>query len=71
MSRLEALRNKLHLIWEEGNPDEILRVSQELDVEIVKHMKRFEVSKRNSLRDKNKIYQQQFGLKGLCEHGYC
>lgn len=69
MSRLEALRNKLHLTWEDGNPDEILRVSQELDVEIVKHMKNFEMSKRNSLRDKNKIYQQQLVLKGLCEHG--
>jgi len=65
MSRMEALRNKLHLVWENGTPDEILRVSQELDVEIVKYMKRPRVSQRISYRDKNKLHQYE-GIVRTC-----
>lgn len=39
MEALEGLRNKLHSVWEIGSSKEILTVSQELDVEIVKYMK--------------------------------
>lgn len=68
MSRLEALRNKLHLVWEKGSSDEILRASQELDVEIVKHMKSSRVSQRNPLCDKKHLCRQLM-VKGACEHG--
>lgn len=40
MSSMEALRRKLYSVWEKGSSNEILRVSQELDVEIAKYMKR-------------------------------
>ncbi|MDP4183176.1 MAG: Spo0E family sporulation regulatory protein-aspartic acid phosphatase [Bacillota bacterium] len=33
--QLESLRNKLHEVMEEGNTEDILKVSQELDVLIM------------------------------------
>ena len=40
MSNIDILRNKLHKSIERGNMEEILTISQELDVQIVKFMKK-------------------------------
>jgi len=55
MSSMEALRCKLYSVWEKGSSKEILKVSQELDVEIVKYMKSSLVSQKHISQDKRKI----------------
>lgn len=56
MSSIEALRCKLYLAWEKGSSQEILKASQELDVEIVKYMKSsLAAQKQRKGQDKHKI----------------
>lgn len=52
MSKIEALRCKLYAVWEKGSSREILKVSQELDIEIVKYMKR-------SLANQKQVFKEQ------------
>ncbi|MCO1603835.1 aspartyl-phosphate phosphatase Spo0E family protein [Desulfosporosinus nitroreducens] len=55
MSSIEALRYKLYLAWEKGASQEILKASQELDVEIVKYMKSSLAAQKLVKQDKHKI----------------
>ncbi|MCO5388062.1 aspartyl-phosphate phosphatase Spo0E family protein [Desulfosporosinus sp.] len=68
MSSIEALRYKLYLAWEKGSSQEILKVSQELDVEIVKYMKNSLASQKQCKgQDKHKI--TALNQEGRCGHG--
>ncbi|AFM39738.1 hypothetical protein Desaci_0677 [Desulfosporosinus acidiphilus SJ4] len=48
--RIEKLRSKLHSAWGKSSSDEILALSQELDVEIVEYMKHTLASQRQQLK---------------------
>ncbi|WP_088228034.1 aspartyl-phosphate phosphatase Spo0E family protein [Desulfosporosinus sp. FKB] len=50
--RIELLRSKLHSAWGKCSSDEVLTISQELDVEIVKYMRRQLNSRKGLLKRK-------------------
>ncbi|MGC7872860.1 aspartyl-phosphate phosphatase Spo0E family protein [Desulfosporosinus sp. SYSU MS00001] len=53
--RIELLRSKLHSAWGKCSSDEVLTISQELDVEIVKYMSRQLNPRKGLLKGKFKV----------------
>ncbi|SHJ02212.1 aspartyl-phosphate phosphatase Spo0E family protein [Desulfosporosinus lacus] len=68
MSSIESLRYKLYLAWEKGSSQEILKASQELDVEIVKYMKS-SLAAQKLIKGQVKHKITAFDKEGKCGHG--
>lgn len=52
MTSIEELRQKLYVVLEKGSSEEVLMVSQELDVEIVKYMRSLSKKKEEWIEEK-------------------